>query len=188
MKRYAAAMAKRKSRTNVPAEQIERSIHVFRGQRVMLDVDLAQLYAATTSALNQAVKRNAERFPEDFAFQVTQQEFAALISQTVTSNTGRGGRRKRPWAFTEHGVAMLSSVLRSSKAVQVNIEIMRAFVRLRRLLATPGELVEQLTRLAQTVQLHDEQIAGIIQVLRQMMEKPPNTKPGIGFHASSEGR
>ena len=107
----------------------------------MLDTDLAELYEVTTSALNQAVKRNAERFPEDFAFQLTQQEFTALISQTVTSNTGRGGRRKRPWAFTEHGVAMLSSVLRSPKAVQVNIEIMRAFVRLRRLLATPGGTV-----------------------------------------------
>jgi len=182
-------MARKKSKTNVPAEQIERSIHVVRGQRVMLDADLAQLYEVTTAALNQAVKRNAERFPEDFAFQLTQQEFTALISQTVTSNIGRGGRRKRPWAFTEHGVAMLSSVLRSPKAVQVNIEIMRAFVRLRRLLATPGELVEQLTRLAQTVQLHDEQIAGIIQVLRQMMEKPPEQpKRKIGFHAPREER
>jgi hypothetical protein len=117
-------MAKEKSKTSVLAEQIERSIHVVRGQRVMLDADLAQLYEVTTSALNQAVKRNGERFPEDFAFQLTQQEFTALISQTVTSNIGRGGRRKRPWVFTEHGVAMLSSVLRSPKAVQVNIEIM----------------------------------------------------------------
>jgi hypothetical protein len=182
-------MAKRKSKTNVPAEKIESCIHVVRGKRVMLDADLAELYEVTTSALNQAVKRNAERFPEDFAFQLTQQEFTALISQIVTSNTGRGGRRKRPWAFTEHGIAMLSSVLRSSKAVQVNIEIMRAFVRLRRLLATPGELVEQLTRLAQTVQLHDEQITGIIQVLRQMMEKPPAPpKRKIGFHALREGQ
>ena len=178
-------MEKRKSKTTVPAKQIERSIHVVRGQRVMLDADLAGLYEVTTSALNQAVKRNAERFPEDFAFQLTQQEFTALISQIVTSKVGRGGRRKRPWVFTEHGVAMLSSVLRSPKAVQVNIEIMRAFVRLRRLMATPGELVEQLTRLAQTVELHDEQIAGIIEVLRQMMEKPPD-KPTrrIGFYAS----
>ena len=182
-------MAKKKSKTTVPTEQIERAIHVVRGQRVMLDADLAQLYEVTTSALNQAVKRNADRFPEDFAFQLAQQEFAALISQTVTSNIGRGARRKRPWAFTEHGVAMLSSVLRSPKAVQVNIEIMRAFVRLRRLLATPGELVEQLTRLAQTVQLHDEQIAGVIQVLRQMMEKPPDgPRRTIGFHAAPEDR
>ena len=115
----------KKSKTNVPAEKIESCIHVVRGQRVMLDADLAELYEVTTSALNQAVKRNAERFPEDFAFQLTQQEFTALISQTVTSNTGHGGRRKRPRAFTEHGVAMLSSVLRSPRAVHVNIEIRR---------------------------------------------------------------
>lgn len=181
-------MAKRKPKTTVPAEQIERSIHVLRGQRVMLDADLAQLYEVTTAALNQAVKRNEERFPGDFAFQLTQQEFTALISQNVTSNAGRGGRRKRPWVFTEHGVAMLSSVLRSPRAASVNIEIMRAFVRLRRLLATPGELVEQLTRLAQTVQLHDDQIAGIIEVLRQMMEKPRNEpQRKIGFQAPNEG-
>jgi len=109
--------------------------------------------------LNQAVKRDADRFPEDFAFQLIQQEFTAVMSQNVISRTGRSGRRKRPWVFTEHGVAMLSSVLRLSKAVQVNVEIMRAFVRVRRLLATPGELVEQLTRLARTVQIHDEQAA-----------------------------
>jgi hypothetical protein len=99
-------MAKKRSKTTVPTEQIERAIHVVRGQRVMLDADLAQLYEVTTSALNQAVKRNIDRFPEDFAFQLMQQEFAALISQTVTSNIGRGGRRKRPWVFTEHGVAI----------------------------------------------------------------------------------
>ncbi|NLX95970.1 MAG: ORF6N domain-containing protein [Rhodopirellula sp.] len=181
-------MAKRIPKTNSLAERIERSIHVVRGQRVMLDADIGQVYDVTTAALNQAVKRNAGRFPEDFAFQLTQQEFTALISQNVTSNIGRGGRRKLPWAFTEHGIAMLSSVLRSPRAVRVNIEIMRAFVRLRRLLATPGELVEQLTRLAETVRLHDEQIAGIIQVLRHMMEKPPDDpKRQIGFHASNEG-
>lgn len=153
----------------------------------MLDADLARLYHVTTAALNQAVKRNAERFPEDFAYQLTQQEFRALISQNVISRTGRGGRRKRPWAFTEHGVAMLSSVLRSPRAVQVNIEIMRAFVRLRRLLATPGELVGQLRRLAETVQLHDDQIKLITQVLQQMMEKPEPSKQEIGFHVRGDG-
>jgi serine/threonine-protein kinase len=146
------------------------------------DVDLARLYGVTTAALNQAVKRNAKRFPADFAFRLTRQEFRALMSQTVTSKPGRGGRRKLPWAFTEQGVAMLSSVLRSAKAVQVNVEIMRAFVRLRRLLATPGELVEQLAKLAETVQLHDEHIKAIAQVLRQMIEKPPEKpKAKIGF-------
>ena len=163
------------------ADQIEQSIHVIRGQRVMLDADLARLYGVTTAALNQAVQRNAERFPEDFSFVLTQQEFTNLISQFVISSEQHGGRRKLPRAFTEFGVAMLSSVLRSREAVQVNIEIMRAFVRLRRLLATPGELVEQVTKLAETVQLHDGQIAAIAQVLRQMIEKPPEPKGRIGF-------
>jgi hypothetical protein len=108
----------------IPAEQIEQAIHVVRGQRVMLDVDLTRLYGVSTAALNQAVKRKADRFPEDFAYQLTQQEFTALMSQNVISKAGRGGRTKRPWAFTEHGVAMLSSVLKSPTAARVNIAIM----------------------------------------------------------------
>ena len=136
----------------------------------------------TTAALNQAVRRNAERFPADFSFQLTQQEFMNLISQTVISSGEYGGRRKLPRVFTEHGVAMLSSVLRSPTAARVNVEIMRAFVRLRRLLATPGELVEQIAKLGETVQLHDDQIKTIANVLRQMMEKPPEPSKGkIGF-------
>jgi hypothetical protein len=146
------------------------------------DADLARLYGVSTAAVNQAVRRNSERFPGDFAFQLNQSEFSDLISQTVISKQGRGGRRKRPWAFTEHGVAMLSSVLRSAQAVRVNVEIMRAFVRLRRLLATPGELVEQINKLAETVQLHDDQIKTIAQVLRELIEKPPPPKGRIGFH------
>ncbi|MHB0957475.1 MAG: ORF6N domain-containing protein [Pirellulaceae bacterium] len=157
-------------------------VHLFRGQRVMLDSDLARLYGVTTARLNEQVSRNLDRFPEDFAFQLTQQEFMALMSQNAISKSRRGGRRKRPWVFTEQGVAMLSSVLRSSTAVNVNIEIMRTFVRLRRLMATPGELVEQLTKLAETVQFHDDQIKLIAQVLQQMLEKPQQTKPRIGFH------
>lgn len=176
----------RKSTSSVPIEQLEGSIHVIRGQRVMLDADLAELYGVTTAALNQSVKRNQERFSDDFAFQLTRQEFTALISQNVISktNTGRGGRQSSPWAFTEHGVAMLSSVLRSKKAAQVNVEIMRAFVRIRRLLATPGELVEQLQRLAESVQLHDSQIKAITRVLQQMMEPPADKPTGrIGFRS-----
>ena len=159
----------------------------MRGQRLLLDSDLARLYGATTAALNQAVRRNAERFPADFAFQLTQQEFTNLKSQIVTSSDEYGGRRKLPWVFTEHGVAMLSSVLRSRTAVRVNVEIMRAFIRLRRLLATPGELVEQITKLGESVQLHDDQIKTIVQVLRQMMEKPPEPPKGkIGFRPPPE--
>src|SRR2546426_607647 len=104
---------KRDESALIRAEQVEQSIHIFRGQRVMLDSDLARLYGVTTMVLNQAVKRNRSRFPEDFAFQLTPQEFRDLISQSVIANTGRGGRRTPPWVFTEHGVAMLSGVLRS---------------------------------------------------------------------------
>jgi hypothetical protein len=177
----------KKKRTEVIAvpDDIEGSIHVIRGQRVMLDADLARMYGVTTAALNQAVRRNRERFPEDFAYQLTLQEFTALISQNVISKDGRGGRQTRPWAFTEHGVAMLSSVLKSPVAARVNIEIIRTFVRLRRLMATPGELVEQLTKLAETVQLHDNHIKAITQVLTQLMDVPPDrTKRRIGFHES----
>jgi len=166
-------------------ETIERRILVVRGQRVLLDSDLAQLYGITTMALNQAVKRNRDRFPSDFAHQLTQQEFRNLISQTVISSSAYGGRRKLPWVFTEQGVAMLSSVLRSPMAVRVNIEIMRAFVRLRRLLATPGEIVAQLTKLAETVEFHDDQIKVINEVLRKMMEppaEPEKPKRRFGFH------
>jgi hypothetical protein len=175
---------KNKTTEIVTPEHIERAIHVVRGQRVMLDSDLAELYGVTTSRLNEQVSRNRDRFPDDFAFQLTQQEFTALMSQIAISKSGRGGRRKRPWVFTEHGVAMLSSVLRSPAAVRVNIEIMRTFVRLRRLMATPGELAEQLMKLAETVQLHDDQIKVITQVLQQMVEQPEPPKRKIGFHAS----
>jgi hypothetical protein len=163
-------------------DDIQDMVHVVRGQRVMLDFDLARLYGVPTSALNQAVRRNADRFPEDFAYHLTRQEVASLMSQNVISNPGRGGRRKLPWAFTEHGVAMLSSVLRSPTAVRVNIEIVRTFVRLRRLMATPGELVEQLTRLAETVRLHDSQIKAVARVLNKLMEKPAEPTRRIGFH------
>ena len=181
-------MGKRKtSEISISSQEIEKAIHVIRGQRVMLDSDLAKLYGVTTRRLNEQVQRNKDRFPEDFAFQLTQQEFTVLMSQIATSKGGRGGRRKRPWVFTEHGVAMLSSVLRSPTAARVNIGIMRAFVRLRRLMATPGELVEQLARLTETVQLHDDQIQAITEVLRQLMQPPPKRpKRKIGFHTPDQ--
>jgi ORF6N domain len=168
----------------VSAEEIEQRIYVVRGQRVMLDIDLAQLYGVPTGALNQSVSRNAARFPDDFAFRLTLQEVSNLKSQFVISSSGHGGRRRAlPRAFTEQGVAMLSSVLRSPTAIKMNVEIMRAFVHIRRLLATPGELVAQLAKLAETVQLHDDQIKVITDVLRQMMEPPPEKPKGrFGFH------
>jgi len=175
---------KRKSKTTktiaLSPEKIERAIIVLRGQRVMIDSDLASLYGVTTSALNQAVTRNLERFPTDFAFQLNQQEFNDLKSQFVTSSWG--GRRKCPWAFTEHGLAMLSSVLRSPMAALVNIEIMRVFVRLRRLMATPGELAERIAQLSEAVALHDGQIKAIAQVLHEMVAEPPKPRE-MGFHA-----
>ena len=180
-------MPKKKAATKLASvEQIEQTILVVRGQRVMLDSDLAELYGVETKRLNEQVARNPQRFPDDFAFQLTEQEVAILRSQIATSNVGRGGRRYRPWVFTEHGVAMLSSVLNSEMAIAVNIQIIRAFNRLRRLLATPGELVAQLNQLAETVQLHDEQIQAITDVLRKLVEPPPDppsTKRRIGFHA-----
>jgi hypothetical protein len=178
----------KKSSTDIliAPDKIQQMVHVVRGQRVMLDFDLARLYGVTTTRLNEQLRRNPERFPEDFAYQLTQQEFAILMSQNAISKSGHGGRRKLPWAFTEHGVAMLSSVLRSPTAVRVNIEIIRIFVRLRRLMATPGELVEQLMRLAETVQLHDNQIKTIAQVLNQLMEKPVQPVRPIGFHVRDQ--
>ncbi len=127
--------------------RIERSVVLLRGQRVLLDETLAELYGVPVKALNQAVKRNAERFPDDFMFQLTGDEGANLRSQTVTSKTGHGGRRSEPYAFTEQGVAMLSSVLRSEQAVRVNIEIMRAFVRMRRVMQEHEELAKKLAHL-----------------------------------------
>jgi hypothetical protein len=182
---YVQHMAKKKASQQVATvDEIERSIHVIRGQRVILDADLATLYGVATGRLNEQVSRNIERFPEDFAYRLTQQEFTSLISQIATSKLGRGGRRKLPLVFTEQGVAMLSSVLNSPTAVRVNIEIMRAFVRLRRLMATPGELVEQIRELAATVQLHDNEIKVISRVLQQMIEKPVSNQRQIGFHTT----
>jgi hypothetical protein len=170
----------------VATNEIESLVRVIRGQRVMLDSDLARLYGVTTMRLNEQVARNRDRFPDDFAYQLTQQEFTNLISQIAISSSGYGGRRKLPWVFTEHGVAMLSSVLRSPTAVRVNIEIMRAFVRLRRLLATPGELVEQIARLADTVKVHDERINAIAEVLQRMMEPPAEPRRRVGFPIPGE--
>lgn len=129
-------MIKNKSSALVSVERITQSILILRGHKVLLDANLAALYGVTTGVLVQAIKRNLERFPEDFMFQLTTAEWTALRSQFVISNEGRGGRRYAPYAFTEQGVAMLSSVLKSTRAIAVNIEIMRAFVRMRELLAS----------------------------------------------------
>ena len=167
-------------RSLVPLERIEGLILVIRGQKVMLDEDLAALYGVETKVLNQAVKRNIDRFPDDFMFQLTREEHDILRSQNVTSKpTGRGGRRTPPYAFTEQGVAMLSSVLRSQRAVQVNIQIMRTFVNLRRMLATHEALARKLTALERK---YDRQFKVVFDAIRELMTPPePKKRRRIGF-------
>lgn len=160
----------------VPQETIESKILLIRGHKVMLDKDLAVLYRVPTKVLVQAVKRNIERFPEDSMFQLMPQEVANLKSQNVTSSWG--GRRYLPYAFTEQGVAMLSSVLKSKRAIQVNIAIMRAFVRLKQVLATRKEVAEKLAELERVTVRHTAEIYTIFEIIRQMMEPPTNV---IGF-------
>ena len=162
----------------VPAERIEHAILVLRGQKVMLDSELAALYEVPVKALNQAVKRNLDRFPEDFMFRLNQEEATSLRSQSVTSKAGRGGRRTAPYAFTEQGVAMLSSVLHSPRAVHVNIEIMRAFVRLRQMLQQNTELARKLAALERK---YDGQFKMVFEAIRDLMAPAPKEKPRIGF-------
>jgi hypothetical protein len=165
----------------IPIERIAQAIFVIRGQKVMLSQDLAALYGVAVKALNQAVKRHAARFPADFVFQLTSDEFDNLKSQIVTSGWG-GIRRALPYAFTEQGVAMLSSVLNSERAVKVNIAIMRAFVKLRRILETSLDLARKFSELERRVGKHDEEIAGIIEAIRQLMAPAEKPRREIGFH------
>ena len=161
-------------------DNIPQRILIIRGHRVMLDVDLAELYGVTTKRLNEAVRRNAARFPKDFMFQLAAFEAGSLRSQFATSN-GRGGRRYLPYAFTEQGVAMLSSVLNSKRAILVNIAIMRAFVRLRETLGAHKEFARTLEDLERKYAAHDVQIKGIFDALRALMEPPKRSRRRIGF-------
>jgi hypothetical protein len=163
-------------------KRIEARILLMRGERVMLDADLAELYGVATKVLIQAVKRNAERFPLDFMFQLTLDEFANLRSQIVTSSWG--GRRYPPYAFTEHGVAMLSSVLNSGQAIQVNVEIVRAFVRLRRLLGSHEDLPRKLAELEKR---YDAQFRAVFDAIRQLMAPPEKQRRSIGFRVEEAG-
>jgi len=158
-------------------EKIERRVFLIRGHRVMLSTDLADLYAVEPRALVQAMKRNKERFPADFMFQLTEQEFDRLKSQIVTSSWG-GLRRAYPYAFTEKGVAMLSSVLRSHRAIQVNIAIMRAFVRLREMVASNKALAR---RLAELEKKYDAQFRVVFDAIRELMAEPESKPRRIGF-------
>jgi hypothetical protein len=163
----------------IPVERIEKTILFIRRQKVILDTDLAGLYGVETKVLIQAVKRNLERFPEDFMFQLIKDESDALRSQIVTLKLGRGQHRKYlPYAFTEQGVAMLSSVLHSPQAVQVNIEIMRAFIRLRQLLSSNTELARKLEALEKK---YDAQFKEVFEAIRSLMVPPETKKRPIGF-------
>lgn len=180
-------IARRPQLPNLPVENIAQSILLLRGQKVLLDSELAALYGVPAKVLIQAVKRNLERFPADFMLQLTAEEWPALRSQIVTSKIGRGGRRYLPYAFTEQGVAMLSSVLRSPHAIAINIQIMRAFVRMREMLASNKRLARKLdqleARLEKKLTTHDEAIAAILSAIRQMMRPPVPKRRSIGFTA-----
>jgi hypothetical protein len=187
-------MKKDESKAIVPVERIEQSIYVIRGCKVMLDRDLALLYGVATKRLNERVQRNIDRFPEDFAFQLTKEEFENWKSQFATSNLSiKMGLRKRSYAFTEQGVAMLSGVLRSPQAVAVNVEIMRAFIRLRQVLASHKELTKELTDVKAFMLKHSHENSKEFKRVWNAIDKlinppPPKEQPRIGFDLSSGRR
>ena len=166
----------------VSKETIQEKIYLIRGRKVMIDRDLALLYGVETRALLQAVKRNRERFPGDFMFQLTSEEAARLRSQIVILKKRGQHSKYYPHAFTEQGIAMLSSVLRSKCAIQVNIAIMRTFVKLKEILSTRRELVHQLTELERKVEKHDSEIQAIFEAIRILIAEPRRPKRRIGFH------
>lgn len=167
----------------VPLAHIERRILTIRGHKVILDADLAELYGVATKRLNEQVRRNAERFPTDFAFQLTREEHDALRSQIATIEKGRGKHRKYlPWVFTEHGAIMAANVLNSGRAVEVSVVVVRAFVRLRQMLSTHRELAQKLAELEERIGAHDETIQAILAAIHHLMEAPPEPpKERIGF-------
>ena len=162
----------------VPVERITSKIYLIRGQKVMLDRDLAELYGVATKVLKQAVRRNSKRFPEEFMFELSGEEFKNWRSQFVTSKSDRMGLRYRPMAFTEQGVAMLSSVLNSERAVQVNIQIMRAFTKLRQMLATHEDLRRKIEEMEQK---YDQQFQVVFDAIKLLLEAEEKPKPKIGF-------
>ena len=172
------------SKTDViSTEKIAKAIYFIRGEKVMLDRDLAHLYEVETKVLNRGVKRNLQRFPLDFMFQLTEDEAEILRCQIGTSRLGHGGRRYLPYVFTEQGVAMLSSVLNSERAISVNIEIMRAFVKLRELMASNIELARRLDQLESK---YDKQFKIAFEAIRQLMAKPARNRKEIGFRADRD--
>ena len=183
----------KKQKAIMVAEPVEGLIRLIRGQRVILDADLAKVYGVTTTRLNQQVRRNADRFPEDFAFQLAPGEFAGLMLQIATSKKGRGGRRKLPLTFAEHGAIMAANVLNSPRAVQMSVFVVRAFVKMREALVQNKELAAKLAELEHklTARLdnHEKAIVHILDEIKKLMEPPPAPEPKrreIGFHVRDE--
>lgn len=173
-------MTKKRS-SSTALQKVESLIFTVRGMKVILDGDLASIYGVTTARLNQQVRRNADRFPEDFVFQLTKGEFDSLMLQNATSNEGRGGRRKPPLVFTEHGAIMAANVLKTKRAVQMSVFVVRAFVRLRELTLAHRDLAEKLKELEQTVGKHDADIRTIVKAIRELMKPPAKPVRQIGF-------
>ncbi len=163
-----------KIQSPIPDERIVSAIYLIRGEKVMIDSDLAKLYGVLTGNLNKAVKRNINRFPEDFMFQLTMEEYEALKFQIGIPNEGRGGRRTPPYAFTEQGVAMLSSVLNSERAIEINVAVIRTFVRLRQILATHEDVVRK-------IEEHDRQIANLYHHVERLLRLPEPQKNPVGY-------
>ena len=165
------------------APVVEDAIRVIRCQRVMLDSDLARFFGVTTKVLNQTLQRNLERFPADFAFQLTRVEFTNLRSQIVTSSLSHGGRRTMPWAFTEHGVIMVASLLNSPIAVEASVRIVRTFVRMRELIVASLELSRRLEQVEQRMDKTDEHLSALFAAIRQLLDAPPSSADReMGFH------
>lgn len=184
-------MAKAKKTLAIPDQVIINKIYLVRGQKVMIDRDLADLYNVRTGNLNKAIKRNLKRFPKDFMFQLTAKEFKNLIFQNGTSSLPKrkaswGGTRKMPFAFTEQGVAMLSSVLNSDTAIKVNIRIIRIFTKLREMLLTYNDILLKIERLEKKVTAHDENIQTVFKALKQLLNPPLKSRPAIGFKRQNE--
>lgn len=175
------SLAMPKSSSPAQLDHVESTIYLVRGQRVMLDADLAAIYGTSTMRLNEQFRRNRRRFPEDFAFQLTREEFTNLISQNAISSS-HGGRRKLPWVFTEHGAIMLASVLNSEIAIQASVRVVRAFVRLREMVAANAQLAGKLAELERRLDSHDEAIVDLFAALKRLLEPEPKTKREIGFH------
>ena len=171
-------------KVEIPVERIANRIFIIRGQKVMLDKDLSELYQVPTMRLNEQVKRNLDRFPVDFMFQLTKEEYQNLISQFAISSWG--GRRTLPYVFTEHGVTMLSSVLKSKKAVAMNISIIRAFIRIREMLATNKDLAQRMDELERSQKEQGNRLESVYSVVKQLIETPVKSIGKIGFNVAEQ--